>query len=72
MGSDNKTEVAVLTSDKTVDDREVDTELQSIWKLLREDERLRKKAEEAGIGVAIFQDNAVSPYFAERREDNLE
>lgn len=24
--------------------------------------------EEAGIGVAIFQDNAVSPYFAERRE----
>jgi hypothetical protein len=68
MNSADRNTIAVLTTDKTVNDKEVNQELRSIWELLRTDERLREQARQAGIEDVALQRLPDSPYVSERRE----
>jgi hypothetical protein len=71
MNSANSNTIAVLTTDKTVNDEDVNQELRSIWELLRTDERLREQARQAGIDDAALQGLRDSPYVSERREGQI-
>ncbi len=57
--------IAVLTTDKTVDDKKINAELSSIWRLVQQDAKLRQQIEKEGIDLKHIADN---PYVAKVEE----
>jgi hypothetical protein len=71
MESNHDNTIAVLTTDRSVDDKQINEELRSIWELLQKDERLRGQARQAGIDDAVLQVLKECPYSSEVREGQI-